>query len=456
MSIFNINDTEKTMKDKSVVVDYYEIPIYYYQYVQSSNNGGHIEIPFRTTKNLVDPNAIYFSSEPTIKYRSNKLFIYKKSHNIQNLEYDGELIIENISTHNDNDVLYVCFPLKTNFNKKNSIDKVIQMSEKIQPKDIKMDITVNSLFDNNQKYIFYNDGNKKIIIFTNPIEVSSKFDKYAICDKFSLYVDDYAILQNISAKEGFQEGATTIDSKTSQMTCVPILDGGEVVKDPLLVNYLNSTQMKQNNTINMLFSMVLFIIIFCVSFFGAPFAYKSVFMDKFNPKNTTTLINETLLFSIFYLLLCIALFIGGFTVPNYGSLITGIFLFVLWGISALTIYNKFNSDSKYYEGFNGIDNKTISIANILNILGVLLYNFYRPKDSNNNLNIHYFILAVLCLVFLVVIILLNTKSKKKTIIAPNKSKSYKDHVTSMLAIFGIGYSGIYVYPFIYDKFIKSL
>ena len=25
MSIFNINDTEKTMKDKSVVVDYYEI-----------------------------------------------------------------------------------------------------------------------------------------------------------------------------------------------------------------------------------------------------------------------------------------------------------------------------------------------------------------------------------------------------------------------------------------------
>jgi hypothetical protein len=454
MSIFNINDTEKTKKDKSIVVDYYEIPIYYYQYVQSSNNGGHVEIPFRTTKNLVDPNAIYFSSEPTIKYRSNKLFIYKKSHNIQNLEYDGELIIENISTHNENDVLYVCFPLKTNFNKKNSIDKVIQMSEKIQPKNIKMDITVNSLFDDNQKYVFYNDGNKKIIIFTNPIEVSSKFDKYAICDKFSLYVDDYAILQNISAKEGFQEGATTIDSKTSQMTCVPILDSGEVVKDPLLVNYLNSTQMKQNNTINMLFSMVLFIIIFCISFFGAPFVYKSVFMDKNNSKNTNQLINETLLFSIFYLLLCTALFIGGFTVPNDGSLITGIFLFVLWGISALTIYNKFNSDSKYYEGFNGIGNKTISIADILKIFGDLFNNFYLlSKDSN--INIHYFILAVLCLGFLVVIILLNTKSKKKTIIAPNKSKSYKDHLTSMFAIFGIGYSAIYVYPFIYDKFIKS-
>jgi hypothetical protein len=177
-------------------------------------------------------------------------------------------------------------------------------------------------------------------------------------------------------------------------------------------------------------------------------------MDKNNSKNTNQLINETLLFSIFYLLLCTALFIGGFTVPNDGSLITGIFLFVLWGISALTIYNKFNSDSKYYEGFNGIGNKTISIADILKIFGDLFNNFYLlSKDSN--INIHYFILAVLCLGFLVVIILLNTKSKKKTIIAPNKSKSYKDHLTSMFAIFGIGYSAIYVYPFIYDKFIKS-
>ena len=123
---FNINDSSRFAKDKSVICNYYDCSIYFNQYERTPNNGGFIKIPFFTPENTVRPNALFISDKPTVKYMSNSLQIYKKSHNIDGVDYDGELIIENKQITNGDSKLFVCFPLKTSNVKPNVIDKIIK------------------------------------------------------------------------------------------------------------------------------------------------------------------------------------------------------------------------------------------------------------------------------------------------------------------------------------------
>lgn len=278
MNKFDINDTTKIANDKSISVDFSDTSIYYEQYRRTLNNGGYIDIPFSNPTNLVNPSVIYFSLNPTIKYKSTNLSIFKKSHLLKKIDYDGELVIKNVPIDKEEGpLIYVCFPLKTKARIEDTpIDKIIKRSEILKPKDIKMNIDINSMIDRSQKYIFYRDKNAIVVVFTNPIEVTSKFKNFNTCDLFSLYSDNYNILQNAPVKEGFVEGFI---EGNEEMTCVPIVDGNDV-SDGVVVNYLSSKQTAQNKTIDMLFSLIMFVILFCVAFFGSPFAFKSIFIDK--------------------------------------------------------------------------------------------------------------------------------------------------------------------------------
>ena len=84
MSFFSIknsdsNDKTKKTDSKKVIFDYYNTKIYFHQYGQTPNNGGYVDITFSTPANIVNPNIIYISGGPTIKYKSSKLFVYKKN-----------------------------------------------------------------------------------------------------------------------------------------------------------------------------------------------------------------------------------------------------------------------------------------------------------------------------------------------------------------------------------------
>ena len=441
MNKFDMNDTTKIANDKSISVDFLDTSIYYQQYKRTLNNGGYIDIPFSNPTNLVNPSVIYFSLNPTIKYKSTNLSIFKKSHLLKNVDYDGELIIKNVPIdQEDGPLIYVCFPLKTKARiEDRPIDKIIKMSEIIQPKEIKMNIDMNSMIDRSQKYIFYKDKNAIVVVFTNPIEVTSKFTDFYTCDLFSLYTDNYNVLQNAPVKEGFVEGFV---EGADNMTCIPVDDRGNDVSDGLVVNYLSSKQTQENKTIDILFSLIMFVILFCVAFFGSPFAFKSIFIDKSNDINQ--ILGKIWGFSFYYLIFCIALIVGGVIVKDKNESVGGVFLLLFYGISGLTIFNRWNTDSKYSDGKGG----TIIKSAIFNIEYLNYIKYYNtgtgPGDFKKRAGTSIFV--VLTMLAFTIAININNKGKNKIFI---KDKKKRNNATSMMTIFGMVYSSLFALPFFY-------
>lgn len=440
MNKFDINDTTKIANDKSISVDFSDTSIYYEQYRRTLNNGGYIDIPFSNPTNLVNPSVIYFSLNPTIKYKSTNLSIFKKSHLLKKIDYHGELVIKNVPIDKEEGpLIYVCFPLKTTSRIEDTpIDKIIKMSEILKPKDIKMNININSMIDRSQKYIFYKDKNAIVVVFTNPIAVTSKFTDFYTCDLFSLYTDNYNVLQNAPVKEGFVEGFI---EGNEEMTCVPIVDGNDV-SDGVVVNYLSSKQTEQNKTIDILFSLIMFVILFCVAFFGSPFAFKSIFIDK--SININEILGKTWGFSFYYLIFCIALIVGGIIVKDKNESITGVFLLMLYGISALTIINRWNTDSKYRDKGGTIEAAQIFQSEYLNY--VKYYNTDAGTGKFDTKRRRTSIFVVLTMLAFTIAINIKNKGKNKIFI---KDPKKRDNATSMITIFGMVYSYFFALPFLY-------
>lgn len=445
MNKFDINDTTKIANDKSISVDFLDTSIYYQQYKRTLNNGGYIEIPFSNPTNLVNPSVIYFSLNPTIKYKSTNLSIFKKSHLLKNVDYDGELIIKNVPINKeDGPIIYVCFPLKTKARiEDRPIDKIIKMSENIQPKEIKMNLNMNSMIDRSQKYIFYKDKNAIVVVFTNPIEVTSKFTDFYTCDLFSLYTDNYNVLQNAPVKEGFVEGFV---EGAENMTCVPVDDGDNDVSDGLVVSYLNSKQTQQNKTIDILFSMIMFVILFCVAFFGGPFAFKSIFIDD-KSTDINEMFGKTFGFTFYYIIFCIALIVGGVIVKDKNESIAGIFLLILWGVSAMTIFSRWNTDSKYSDGKGGSFNK----ADIFKLEYLNYIQYYNtgtgPGDFKQRAGTSIFVVLTMLAFTIAISIKPDKNIKKNDLFIKDKKK--RNNATSMMTIFGMAYSTLFALPFFY-------
>ena len=435
---FNINDSSKIAKDKSVICDYYDSSIYLNQYERTPNNGGCIKIPYSTPENIVKPNGLFISSEPTVKYMSNSLQIYKKTHDIGGIYYDGELVIENKQITNGDSKLFVCFPLKTMNMKPNEIDEIINKSERRNPNELKMTVNLNRMFNKLQKYFFYKSGNDIVVVFTEPIKVYNKFDKFKKCDLFSAYADNYNILQNVAGKEGFTEGFVEgIDS--GEMDCEPIdITTNKPFTGLPALTYLNAGNDAQNKTINLLFAMVLFVIIFFVAVFGIPPAYKYIFVDKLEDESLT----YTSLFVGFYLALAVALSCG-MVVNDSSSGITGIFFLILLIISGCAIYimrqslgiseYKLEPDMEYVK-------KSLTYIFMKYYLDIYKY-FKRDVSTLEHLwGYITTIVSVLVTLILYVIISLSNKNKK---ISP-----YLNYVYSLLGIFGFGYAIFLVGPFV--------
>ena len=450
---FNINDSSKIAKDKSVICDYYDSSIYLNQYERTPNNGGCIKIPYSTPENIVKPNGLFISSEPTVKYMSNSLQIYKKTHDIGGIDYDGELVIENKKITNGDSKLFVCFPLKTTNVKPNKIDDIINKSEIRNPNELKMTVNLNGMFNKLQKYIFYKSGNDIVIVFTKPIKVYSMFNKFVECNLFSKYNDTYSILQNVAGKDGFQsitEGFVE-GLSSGEMDCTPIdvTTNKPLVNETIIVG-LNSGSASQNKTINLLFAMVLFVIIFFIAVFGIPPAYKYIFVDKLSDSTLT----YTSLVVGFYLALAVALSCG-MVVNDTSSGIAGLFFLILFVISICAIYIMRQSLglSDYEISFNEGNEARNSFKYIFIEYYNDLYNYFVTKTSVKMKYAWGYIVTILSLLvtsILYAVIAWPSKNKKNNA-GKTKNKKYSaylDYAYSLLGIFGFGYAIFLVGPFV--------
>jgi len=463
---FNISDSSRITKDKSVICNYYDCSIYLNQYERTPNNGGYIKIPFFTPENIVRPNAFFISGEPTVKYISNSLQIYKKTHNINDIDYDGELVIENNQITNGDSKIYICFPLKTRPNQKpNEIDNIIKKSEVMNSGELSMTINLNKMFDKLQKYIFYRSGNDIVVVFTQPIKVQSSFDKkYVECSLFSKFENNYNILQNAPGKEGMQN----IVEGYEEMDCQPIdIETGQVVKEAPYLTFLKTGSDSQNKTVNLMFSMLIFVIIFCVAFFGAPAAYKQIFIND-NTKGGLgdTDLTYTVVFCVFYLLWCIAMGVGA--IWDTGAGITAVTFLILFGISSLTIYARTYFDSSYFENvaFNFDSEKIMGNNGILKFVGKDYINddavakLFADRKWKYKYGHIFGICSIIlssCLLFYLYQFTdpVNKRANRKNKLGrkvPDKTrqkyKDYRDYATAMISIFGFGYGILVVGPFI--------
>jgi hypothetical protein len=452
---FNISDSSKFAKDKSVICDYYDCSIYFNQYERTPNNGGFIKIPFFTPENIVRPNGLFISSEPTIKYMSSSLQIYKKTHDIGGIDYDGELVIENKQITNGDSKLFVCFPLKTSNVKPNKIDKIISKSEKRNSNQLKTTVNLNTMFNKLQKYIFYKSGNDIVVVFTQPIKVYSMFNKkYVKCNLFSAYNDTYSILQNVAGKDGFQsitEGFVE-GLRSGEMDCTPIdvTTNKPLVNDTMIVG-LNSGSASQNKTINLLFAMIMFVIIFSVSFFAGPPAYKYIFIDKLADEKLT----YTITFCILYLGWVIGMIVGGM-MYDVRTAISGIIFMFLLGMSGLSVLGRILFDKEYFPGVENdasINELYISLKTFVPLYVGDIKRFVSLEESKYKYGYISGIFSVIVTsILFAVIATTSKKSKSKTNSGKSKKdknlKGYLDFAYSMLGIFGFGYGIFIVAPFV--------
>ena len=460
---FDISDSARITNDKKVLCNYYDCSIYLSQYERTPNNGGYIKIPYFTPENVIKPNTTFISGEPTINYMSNKLYIFKKTHNMNGVKYDGELIIENKRITNGTNKMYICFPLITDTRNAsaNQLDEIIDNSEQLVTEKIKMTVNLNKIFNKLQKYIFYKSGDDIVVVFTQPIKVKNRFNKYIPCELFSTYNENYNILQNVSGNEGFQnftEGFVEGIS-SGEMDCTPIdiTTNKPLVNDTMIVG-LNTGTASQNKTINLLFAMIMFVIIFFIAIFGAPSAYQYIFGP--NGKIVDETLTYTSMFIILYSLWALLMTVGGLFITKDASLgFAGIFFLFLIFVSSISIY--------FVRATLGLDSYQIAFdvtkaKESFLFIGTYLYDLYETTivESAYKYGAALGIISMIVTIILFILVGKYTNAKNKQKNRKNllgkkvpdrrdpRFKAYIQYVYSMLAIFGFGYGMFIVAPFV--------
>jgi len=249
-----------------IYYNYKKAIFYKNQYEKNLKNGGYIKMP-------------YASKEPNIRstildtgYIANQLSIGKKIHKIENVDFDGELIIKHVPLTNTEKPLYICFLLKTVHNINTPIDDIIAGKKDNE-------LNLNYLIDSSMA-IHYD----QCIIFTTPILVKTAFDEFEPVNIINAYSDNYHILYvepNLGTDSSIIEGATsgTMDTKAIAAYCSPIDENDPSIGEnanTLLAIGGDESRLKNEATvssINMSMNFVVFYALAIFTTFAVPIMY---------------------------------------------------------------------------------------------------------------------------------------------------------------------------------------
>jgi hypothetical protein len=349
---FNINNKEIGDFDKI----YYHYPthkIYKSQYEKTIENGGYIKVAYPQQPNIINIDYAEYESG----YVTKNLYISKKIHTIDSVEFDGELLIEHVSSTNGFKPLYVCIPLKTNTSSEETyIDKIITQNEDIITYDI------NELIGEKEiKTILYESPGylteQYVILFTDPIVVKSSFDAFQMVDVVKDYDESYQIIiasrQYLESTtptpnvEGFQSRSKT---KTSTAYCQPIEEIEPEVQNeasleiPLKGKY--SLKDSEYEYIKTVVSFTSYFLVMVFGYLGAPSFYKQFVIDLVNdnPNLPTCMAKAGRLYSAdIYICVVMIMFIysllsTGVKTNSKGKTTTALLVFIFFIVALLRIY----------------------------------------------------------------------------------------------------------------------
>jgi hypothetical protein len=345
---------QENIKIQKLLYDYYNTPIYLNQYEKNTIMNGFIKLPFINANSLKEPN-LYTSNN---NYIIQNLYIFKNIHNINNIDYDGELVIEHIPNTNNEQKVYTVFLLKTNSGslENNDIDTIIYNAGINNPKK-KVNLNLNTILsqtminaDTPKNTPIYQ--HKNVYVFIKPIYVNSqfinfsddilnspfpKYKKYEIVVNGEQYYTNNISFKSIfggedSIKEGLSFTTSDGNKENVFIDCKPI-DDSDVDKN---VQYVPITT-DNNNTLNIFTLSILSIIIMFSTFFPIKMLYEYLFKileeKQYNRANIEYII---------YFIISIFLFLGIYilVVFEYSNitLLMGGFIILLSFISVFIIY----------------------------------------------------------------------------------------------------------------------
>ena len=358
------------------------------------------------------PNVVFGEN----KYVCEKLYIFNHFYNIQNINYDGMLVIENkpitqglLSSSN----LFTVFLLKTESNLflSNDLDKLFDGNKS------SVNLDMNPLIAKNQSCIAF----KNVILFTSPISVASKFNDFVTPKNVSMgllnsFSPDYTIVKSSKMSK-----TTTIENFKNSLADTEFTDDVEcnasdsqgadisqIALVPVDSDYLNGVyQITMMRTLFDVFIFI-FILIFCI--FVSPPVYKYLVLDyvrKFttNPTQQAQVLSFLdVLFSILLIMLGVILAIDGTNTANGTEMVIGIYFTIVVFFSICAIrYNK--------PGW-GLTNPIFQLPTFSLLFQFIVDLFRDRKFGKIFLSILVFLLFVLLMAWLIQFSILKNNSTK--------------------------------------------
>ena len=305
---------------------------------------------------------VFLSKEPNISssylhsnYKSTNIYISKKIHEIENVPFDGELIIEHIPITNGISKFYLCIPLRTSKGVHSKIDDLINKKAAIT-------INLNSVLPPFSRGILYDSTllpiktplSDHVLLLNEPILVGTDFANFNKANLFEIYSSDYQIVSLEQYKqpivEGFQEGLI----ETKNMYCQPIdmndptdSSFNDVATITIPMGGADSKSDSTNVIMSLVNNFTIFFIVLLGLWFLVPFGYNTFLVDHINiAKSNLDLsmkqkagrlsASETLI-SIFFIIFSVSFIYTGTAGSNANFTIVGFFMFISFIIMFLRI-----------------------------------------------------------------------------------------------------------------------
>lgn len=318
---------------------------------------------------------VFLSKNPNISssylhsnYKSTNIYISKKIHEIENVHFDGELIIEHIPITNGFSKFYLCIPLRTSKGVHSKIDDLINKKSAIT-------INLNSILPPFSRAILYDSTllpikttlSDQVLLLNEPISVGTDFANFDKANLFETYSSDYQLVSLEQYKEpnieGFQEGMD------QNIYCQPVDMNNPTdssINDlPSITIPIAGADSKVDST-NVIMSLVnnftIFFIVLLGLWFLVPFGYNIFLVDHINiaqsnldlsmKQKAGRLAASDTLISIFFIILSVSFIYTGTSGANANFTVVGFFMFISFIIIFLRIqYMKNFEKTGGYIGF---------------------------------------------------------------------------------------------------------
>jgi hypothetical protein len=374
------------MMDYTILYDYYDIPIYYNQFVKNIETSGFIQIQYRNTERNNRPNITILPEQRN--YFIKTLYIYRDT-----------LVIEHDSPMY-NELVFVCFPLKQDDSMTNSIDTIVEHAmnptRTSQESDI---IQLNQYIESSTCMVSKQEN--MVIHVKDGIRISSDTSHFQEIPSF-LFAGSpqeeipFLYIEEQKKVEGFD---------TQVIDCKPFDDSEN--NDITLVSAKDSSDKMNSELMKTATYFILFIVVSSITYTGLPVFYNAVVLPSFkdhDKKGMLRLINMMFILWAFSVGFSLVLYSGSMDDSTTASTAGLCIIAMTCLIICCFIFNKDLMDHivpdtasseniytilKYLFTFGEIFRDNVSSSNmilgfiffLLLMVGFCVYYFINPEQS---------------------------------------------------------------------------